>query len=83
MKTLDHLKMQMYSDEDHLLPPLSPFFPLEIRLECCDIWCQIIVILHLLLGNPAEFLFQILSVWLDVGRQYSIQHYDEVTKSND
>ena len=52
MKILDHLKMQMYSDEDSLLPPLSPFFPLKIRLESCDIWCQIIVILHLLLGNP-------------------------------
>ena len=53
MKTLDHLKMQMYShDEDPLLPPLSPFFPLKIRLEYCDIWCQIIVILHLPLGNP-------------------------------
>ena len=41
MKTLDHLKMQMYSDEDPVPPPLSHFFPLEIRLECCDIWCQI------------------------------------------
>ena len=52
MKALDHLKMQMYSDEDRRPPSLSPFFPLKIRLECCDIWCQIIVILHLLLGNP-------------------------------